>query len=73
MYRGVLPNNQEVAIKHIIHEECIETFLREVKSLTNVRHPNLVALLGYSKNAKEYFLIYEICPYGNLSQWLFGM
>ncbi|KAH0771600.1 hypothetical protein KY290_015581 [Solanum tuberosum] len=72
VYRGVLPNNQEVAIKHITHEECIETFLREVKSLTNVRHPNLVALLGYSKNAKECFLIYEICPYGNLSQWLFA-
>ncbi|KAK4712558.1 hypothetical protein R3W88_007071 [Solanum pinnatisectum] len=72
VYRGILPNNQEVAIKHIIHEECIETFLREVKSLTNVRHPNLVALLGYSKNAKECFLIYEICPYGNLSQWLFA-
>ncbi|KAG5624374.1 hypothetical protein H5410_009592 [Solanum commersonii] len=56
VYRGVIPNNQEVAIKHITHEECIETFLREVKSLTNVRHPNLVALLGYSKNAKEWLL-----------------
>ncbi|XP_047263540.1 probable serine/threonine-protein kinase At1g01540 isoform X1 [Capsicum annuum] len=72
VYRGILSNNQEVAIKHIIHEECIETFLREVRSLTNVRHPNLVALLGYSKNAKECFLIYEICPNGNLSQWLFA-
>ncbi|PHU27567.1 hypothetical protein BC332_05899 [Capsicum chinense] len=73
VYRGILSNNQEVAIKHIIHEECIETFLREVRSLTNVRHPNLVALLGYSKNAKECFLIYEICPNGNLSQWLFAL
>lgn len=73
VYRGILSNYQEVAIKHIIHEECIETFLKEVRSLTNVRHPNLVALLGYSKNAKECFLIYEICPNSNLSQWLFGM
>ncbi|KAM3286672.1 hypothetical protein P3S67_025471 [Capsicum chacoense] len=72
VYRGILSNNQEVAIKRIIHEECIETFLREVRSLTNVRHPNLVALLGYSKNAKECFLIYEICPNGNLSRWLFA-
>ncbi|CAN4079264.1 unnamed protein product [Withania somnifera] len=71
VYRGVLSNNQEVAIKHIIHEEYTGTFLREVRSLSNVRHPNLVALLGYSKNAKECFLIYEICPNGNLSQWLF--
>nr|GMC62107.1 probable receptor-like protein kinase At5g18500 [Ipomoea batatas] len=73
VYKGILFDNQNVAVKHIIKDGCMETFLREVRSLTHVRHPNLVALLGYGTNDEERFLIYELCPNGNLAQWLFGM
>nr|GLL18653.1 probable LRR receptor-like serine/threonine-protein kinase At5g48740 [Ipomoea trifida] len=72
VYKGILFDNQHVAVKHIIKDGCMETFLREVRSLTHVRHPNLVALLGYGTNDEERFLIYELCPNGNLAQWLFG-
>ncbi|KAK2994085.1 hypothetical protein RJ640_024349 [Escallonia rubra] len=72
VYKGILPNDQQVAVKHIINDGCIETFLREVRSLSHVRHPNLVPLLGYSENGDECFLIYELCPNGNLSEWIFG-
>ncbi|KAM7509929.1 hypothetical protein LguiB_008804 [Lonicera macranthoides] len=72
VYKGKLSNSQDVAVKHIINDGFVETFLREVRSLAHVRHPNLVALLGYSENGDECFLIYELCTNGNLSEWLFG-
>ncbi|XP_062118987.1 uncharacterized protein LOC133832692 [Humulus lupulus] len=46
VYKGILSNKQPVAIKHIINDEDVETFVRELTSLTHIRHPNLVALLG---------------------------
>ncbi|WOG93397.1 hypothetical protein DCAR_0312681 [Daucus carota subsp. sativus] len=72
VYKGILPNKQHVAIKQITDEGYTETFLRELKSLAKVRHPNLVALLGYCRHKDECFLLYELCPNGNLSQWIFG-
>ncbi|WCJ20944.1 Protein kinase superfamily protein [Euphorbia peplus] len=72
VYKGRLSNNHDVAIKHITNDGNAETVVREVTSLCNVRHPNLVALLGYCAREDECFLIYELCPKGNLSQWIFG-
>ncbi|KAM7278683.1 hypothetical protein ACFE04_005817 [Oxalis oulophora] len=72
VYKGVMSNNQQVAIKHIINDGSVETFVREVASLSHVRHTNLVVLLGCCIKNNECFLIYELCPNGNLSEWLFG-
>lgn len=72
VYKGVLSNNQSVAVKHITNEGYMETFVREVRSLSHVRHQNLVALLGYCESEAECFLVYELCHNGNLSEWLFG-
>ncbi|XP_039119757.1 LOW QUALITY PROTEIN: probable receptor-like protein kinase At2g42960 [Dioscorea cayenensis subsp. rotundata] len=72
VYKGVLSNGWHVAIKHIIKDGYVETFVREVTSLSHVRHRNLVSLRGYCEEAEECFLVYELCPNGNLSEWLFG-
>lgn len=72
VYKGILSTNQPVAIKHIIDEENVDTVVREVMSLSHVKHPNLISLLGCCVNEDECFLIYELCPNGNLSEWLFG-
>lgn len=73
VYKGILRNGEPVAVKHIINDGQVETFVREVASLSEVRHPNLVALLGYCENEEdECFLVYELCHNGNLSEWLFG-
>ncbi|XP_019164067.1 PREDICTED: probable receptor-like protein kinase At5g18500 [Ipomoea nil] len=71
VYKGVLSHGQHVAIKHIIKDGQMETFVREVTSLSHIRHPNLVALLGHYDGQNECFLVYELCHNGNLSQWLF--
>ncbi|KAF2286630.1 hypothetical protein GH714_023023 [Hevea brasiliensis] len=72
VYRGILSNGQHVAVKHIINDGQMETFVREVTSLSHIRHPNLVALLGFCEHKDEYFLVYELCKNGNLSEWLYG-
>ncbi|XP_038693657.1 probable LRR receptor-like serine/threonine-protein kinase RKF3 [Tripterygium wilfordii] len=72
VYKGVLSSGQHVAVKHIINDGHIETFVREIASLSQVRHPNLVALLGYCEKEDECFLVYELCHNGDLSEWLYG-
>ncbi|KAJ1376054.1 Serine/threonine-protein kinase, active site [Sesbania bispinosa] len=73
VYKGTMKNKQEVAVKHIINDDGnIETFVREVTSLSHVRHPNLVTLLGCCVEGDECFIVYELCPNGSLSEWLFG-
>lgn len=72
VYKGILSNGRHIAVKHIINDEHAETFIREVTSLSHVRHPNLVALLGCCEIEDEFFLVYELCHNGNLSDWLFG-
>ena len=73
VYKGILSDGQHVAVKHIIKDGHIDTFIREVRSLSHVRHPNLIALIGFCEAADECFLVYELCHNGNLSEWLFGM
>lgn len=72
VYKGVLSDGQHVAIKHIIKDGQMETFVREVTSLSHIRHPNLVTLLAHYDGQNECFLVYELCHNGNLSEWLFG-
>ncbi|OMP10140.1 hypothetical protein COLO4_04780 [Corchorus olitorius] len=72
VYKGILANQQQIAVKHIINDGNVETFVREVTSLSHIKHPNLVTLLGYCLSEEECFLIYELCPNGNLAEWLFG-
>lgn len=43
-------NGQDVAVRSIINNEQMDTFVREVMSLSKVQHPNLVVLLGYYEN-----------------------
>ncbi|XP_055810283.1 receptor-like protein kinase ANXUR1 [Solanum dulcamara] len=71
VYKGILADRQHVAIKHIIKDEQMETFVREVTSLSHIKHPNLVSLLGHYDGPNECFLVYELCHNGNLSEWLF--
>ncbi|KAK4376852.1 hypothetical protein RND71_003148 [Anisodus tanguticus] len=72
VYKGILADRQHVAIKHIIKDEQMETFVREVTSLSHLKHPNLESLLGHYDGPNECFLVYELCHNGNLSEWLFG-
>ncbi|XP_073130078.1 LRR receptor kinase SERK2-like isoform X2 [Henckelia pumila] len=71
VYKGVLSDGRPIAVKHIINDTHMETFIREVTSLSHVKHPNLVELLGHCDGKDQSFLVYELCDNGNLFEWLF--
>ncbi|KAG4954020.1 hypothetical protein JHK87_039614 [Glycine soja] len=42
VYKGTMTNNLNVAIKHLINDDGnVDTFVREITSLSHVRHPNI--------------------------------
>ncbi|GMY09244.1 U-box domain-containing protein 33-like isoform X4 [Fagus crenata] len=69
IYKGFLREIQ-VAIKVLQHHNFQDPsrFQSEVDTLNNLRHPNLVTLIGYCQEVQA--LIYEYVPYGSLEDRL---
>ncbi|XP_076910821.1 receptor-like protein kinase FERONIA [Bidens hawaiensis] len=65
--------NKTVAIKRIFSradEQGKQGFLTEIELLTSCKHPNIVSLLGFSREAREMILVYEYAFKGSLSDYL---
>ncbi|KMS94715.1 hypothetical protein BVRB_015990 [Beta vulgaris subsp. vulgaris] len=76
VYRAVLPDGQQVAVKRanaatIIHTN-IREFETELEILCNMRHCNIVNLLGYCMEMGERLLVYEYMGHGTLHDHLHG-
>ncbi|XP_065876807.1 probable serine/threonine-protein kinase At1g01540 [Euphorbia lathyris] len=74
VYRGVLGDNKQVAIKNLLNNkgQAEREFKVEVEAIGRVRHKNLVRLLGYCAEGSHRMLVYEFMNNGNLEQWLHG-
>ncbi|KAK3021951.1 hypothetical protein RJ639_046150 [Escallonia herrerae] len=73
-YKGVLPNGQEIAVKsmYMDNERAVQELKREIQLCANLRHPNLVRLLGFCIKAYEVLLIQEFLPNASVAYHLFG-
>ncbi|KAM0938009.1 putative protein kinase RLK-Pelle-L-LEC family [Dioscorea sansibarensis] len=74
VYKGVLPTSKaEVAVKRVSHDsrQGIREFVAEIVSLGQLRHRNLVNLLGYCRRKGEMLLVYDFMPNGSLDKYLF--
>lgn len=74
VYRGVLPISQtEVAIKRVHHEsrQGVREFITEIVSIGQLRHRNIVQLLGYCRRKGELLLVYDYMHNGSLDKFLF--
>ncbi|VFQ94869.1 unnamed protein product [Cuscuta campestris] len=76
VYKAILPDGRQVAVKRanaatIIHTNTRE-FEVELEILCNVRHANIVNLLGYCVEMGERILVYEYMPHGTLHDHLHG-
>ncbi|KAA8518756.1 hypothetical protein F0562_016470 [Nyssa sinensis] len=76
VYKAVLADGRQVAVKRanaatIIHTNSRD-FEMELEILCNMRHSNIVNLLGYCAEMGERLLVYEFMPHGTLHDHLHG-
>ncbi|XP_019185298.1 PREDICTED: cysteine-rich receptor-like protein kinase 2 [Ipomoea nil] len=74
VYKGMLQNGNVVAVKKLtmISSRAMADFETEVRLITNIHHPNLIRLLGYSGNAEELLLVYEYMANASLDRYING-
>ncbi|GKB25016.1 MDIS1-interacting receptor like kinase 2-like protein [Tanacetum coccineum] len=73
VYKAKLTSNEIVAVKKLHSSSDMvdrNSFLKEVKALTEIRHRNIVKLYGYCSHTIHSFLIYEYLEGGNLNEML---
>ncbi|XP_043697801.1 putative serine/threonine-protein kinase [Telopea speciosissima] len=74
VYRGVLKDGTQVAVKSLSAESKQGTreFLTEINMISNVRHPNLVQLIGCCIEDSYRMLVYEYLENSSLASALLG-
>ncbi|CAA7393737.1 unnamed protein product [Spirodela intermedia] len=73
VYRGVMPGSkQAIAVKIVAQESTrgMKEFIREISTIGQLRHRNLVQLLGYCRRKGELLLVYDFMPNSSLDKFL---
>ncbi|XP_039169201.1 L-type lectin-domain containing receptor kinase IX.1-like [Eucalyptus grandis] len=74
VYKGYMGGARTVvAVKKIKFgsRQGVKEYISEVKSLSQLRHRNVVQLIGYCHKASEFVLVYEFMTGGSLEDHLF--
>ncbi|CAM8975141.1 unnamed protein product [Rhodiola kirilowii] len=74
VYKGTLRNGLQVAVKALSVEsrQGVHEFMTEINTISNVRHPNLVELVGYCIHDSNRILVYEYVENNSLDRALLG-
>ncbi|XP_061344676.1 putative serine/threonine-protein kinase isoform X2 [Gastrolobium bilobum] len=74
VYRGVLRNGTQVAIKSLSvqSKQGTREFMTEIDMISNIRHPNLVELIGCCVEDSHRILVYEFLENNSLASTLLG-
>ncbi|KAI3451849.1 hypothetical protein Pfo_008514 [Paulownia fortunei] len=74
VYRGTLPDGQEVAVKvrSATSTQGTREFDNELNLLSAIRHENLVPLIGYCCENDQQILVYPFMSNGSLQDRLYG-
>lgn len=74
VYQGTLKNGKEVAVKTLsaVSQQGVKEFLTEIDLVSNVKHPNLVELIGCCIQRKNRILVYEFVKNNSLDHALLG-
>lgn len=73
VYRGVMPGSKkEIAVKRVAQESTngMREFISEISTIGQLRHRNLVQLLGYCRRKGELLLVYDFMPNSSLDRFL---
>ncbi|KAM7486938.1 hypothetical protein LguiA_002947 [Lonicera macranthoides] len=74
VYKGFLRElNSYVAVKRVSRgsKQGIKEYASEVRTISRLRHRNLVQLIGWCHEERELLLVYEYMPNGSLNYHLF--
>lgn len=74
VYKGILRNGTPVAVKVLSAQskQGVNEFLTEINVITNVKHPNLVQLIGCCVQDLNRILVYEYVENSSLDRALLG-
>ena len=79
VYKAVLRSGLVLAVKRLhmsdssdIPEICRTSFQNEIRSLTEVRHRNIIMLYGFCSKKGCMYLVYEFAKRGGLANALYG-
>lgn len=74
VYKGVLRTGAPVAVKTLSAEskQGLREFLTEIETISHVRHPNLVELIGCCVERNNRILVYEYLENNSLDHMLLG-
>ncbi|KAJ7949957.1 Kinase family protein [Quillaja saponaria] len=74
VHKGVLRDGTEVAIKSLSmgSRQGTKEFMTEVNTIINIRHPNLVQLIGCCVEENHRILVYEFVEKNSLASTLLG-
>ncbi|KAA8537937.1 hypothetical protein F0562_027483 [Nyssa sinensis] len=72
VYKARLFNGVTVAVKKLGSDafQGFREFRAEMETLSKIRHPNIVKILGYYATGSDRVLVYEFIEKGSLDQWL---
>ncbi|KAI3995033.1 hypothetical protein MKX01_020805 [Papaver californicum] len=74
VYKGMVPNGKMIAVKQLSlkSDQGKVEFANEVNTISTLRHPNIIRLLGHCAENNQRLLVYEYMENGCLSRALFG-
>ncbi|GMH05435.1 hypothetical protein Nepgr_007275 [Nepenthes gracilis] len=74
VYKGTLKGGAQVAVKTLSvgSKQGVHQLLTEINTISNVRHPNLVALIGCCVEGSNRILVYEYVENRSLDRLLSG-
>ncbi|XP_075489128.1 uncharacterized protein LOC142527985 [Primulina tabacum] len=73
VYKVTVHNGMTLAVKKMWSSEESKAFNSEIRTLSSVRHKNIVRLLGWGSNGTVKLLFYDYFPNGSLSSLLHGV
>ena len=75
IFQGTPKNGTVVAVKKLSAQskQGVNEFLTEIDIISNVRHPNLVELIGCCLHGSERILVYEYVENSSLDHALLGI
>ena len=72
--QGILKDGTQVAVKTLSAQskQGVREFLTEIDTISNVKHPNLVELIGCCSEGSNRVLVYEYLENNSLDHVLLG-